>query len=199
MTTVIGHAYGPNFITLTTANRTYNVDSGHAKWAEIVAAVKAKDFDLALQLVATKPSFATGSRRVRVEHGMVTLDGTPVHSALAQHIVRLVNEGFDAAPFILFMEKLEANPSSNSREQIFRFVEANKLTINTDGNLLLYKNVGHDYWDIHTGHTYQYRVGDTVTMERRNVDDNPNRTCSAGIHVCSLGYLASFPGQHTVI
>jgi len=38
-------------------------------------------------------------------------------------------------------------------------------------------------------------------MERNSVDDNPNNTCSTGLHFCSLEYLKGFWGTsgHTMI
>jgi len=32
-------------------------------------------------------------------------------------------------------------------------------------------------------------IGSVLKMDRTKVDDNPNRTCSAGLHVCSQGYV----------
>lgn len=200
MADILGYAIGDNFISVSTLNRTYTFDPGHPAWAEIVTAAKAQDWDTVLAKAApAKASFLGARGRIKVDNGVVMLDGKPVHSALTQHIVRLVNEGFNAAPMIAFMEKLEANPSYRSREQLYRFVDANKITINDQGNLLLYKRVNNDYSDIHTGRTFWYKVGSEVTMARHQVDDDPNRTCSAGIHVCSLGYLASFGGARTVV
>ena len=36
-------------------------------------------------------------------------------------------------------------------------------------------------------------------MERYNVDDNKDNTCSTGLHFCSKDYLNSFGGERTVI
>lgn len=38
-----------------------------------------------------------------------------------------------------------------------------------------------------------------VVMERSFVDDNRDRTCSQGLHFCSLDYLKSYSGAHTLI
>ena len=42
-------------------------------------------------------------------------------------------------------------------------------------------------------------VGKIVEMERNEVDDDKDRTCSTGLHFCSESYLNSFGGERTVI
>jgi hypothetical protein len=41
--------------------------------------------------------------------------------------------------------------------------------------------------------------GKIVEMERNAVDDNRDRTCSAGLHFCSQSYLTHFGGEKIVI
>ena len=36
-------------------------------------------------------------------------------------------------------------------------------------------------------------------MPRPSVDDDPAKTCSAGLHVCSLSYLSTFGGDRTIL
>jgi hypothetical protein len=36
-------------------------------------------------------------------------------------------------------------------------------------------------------------------MDRSKVDDDPNNTCSKGLHVASLPYLQHYPGSVTVL
>jgi hypothetical protein len=56
---------------------------------------------------------------------------------------------------------------------------------------LAYKKVRDDYLDIHSG-TMDNSVGQIVEMERNEVDDDKDRTCSAGLHFCSKDYLPHF-------
>jgi hypothetical protein len=42
-------------------------------------------------------------------------------------------------------------------------------------------------------------IGMIVEMERNEVDDNRDNTCSSGLHFCSESYLKSFGGARTVI
>jgi hypothetical protein len=66
---------------------------------------------------------------------------------------------------------------------------------------LAYKKVREDYKDIHSG-TMDNSVGQIVEMERNQVDDDKDRTCSTGLHFCSKDYLPYFgtgPGSRVVI
>jgi len=41
--------------------------------------------------------------------------------------------------------------------------------------------------------------GTIVEMERNQVDDNKDQTCSTGLHFCGMSYLSCFGGDRTVI
>ena len=86
-----------------------------------------------------------------------------------------------------------------SRNQLWRFVATNKITITPEGDLLFYKKVKDDYFDVHTGKSNRYTVGSTHSMHRSLVDDDPESTCSHGLHVCSYEYLREFGGQRTLV
>jgi hypothetical protein len=42
-------------------------------------------------------------------------------------------------------------------------------------------------------------VGQIVEMERHEVNDNKDQTCSTGLHFCGMSYLSNFGGERTVI
>ena len=48
--------------------------------------------------------------------------------------------------------------------------------------------------DIHSG-TIRNAVGDKVSMERNDVDDNRNVTCSDGLHFAAYGYASTWAGR----
>jgi hypothetical protein len=41
--------------------------------------------------------------------------------------------------------------------------------------------------------------GCILEMERNQVDDNKDQTCSTGLHFCGMSYLSCFGGERTVI
>lgn len=136
---------------------------------------------------------------VTISNNTVYYNGQPLNNAVVSFLLTLLSEGHDVSPWINFTNSLMANPSFRSREQLFRFVEANKISVNAQGELLLYKRVRYDFFDVHTARTHKYAPGSTISMPRDQVDDDPNRTCSAGLHVAAHSYIASFSGERVVI
>jgi hypothetical protein len=86
-----------------------------------------------------------------------------------------------------------SNPSKRAVDELYGFLEKGNLPITADGCFLAYKKVRNDYLDIHSG-TMDNSVGKVLEMERNEVDDNANNTCSTGLHFCSLDYLSHFGG-----
>ena len=90
-----------------------------------------------------------------------------------------------------FLNNLLKNPSRRVVEHLYAFLEVGKCAITEDGCFLVYKAVKANYTDIRTG-KFDNTVGSEVTMPRHRVDEDPDRTCSRGLHVCSFEYLPHF-------
>ena len=138
---------------------------------------------------------------VAVEGGAVTFKGTPVDNTLTARMLRQLREGFDLKPMARFLESLLQNPSYRAVRDLYPFLEYGRMPITEDGCFLAYKKIRADYRDIRTG-TIDNSVGQVVSMPRNAVDEDPNRTCSYGLHVCSFDYLAQYsstPDDRVVI
>src|SRR3546814_719521 len=72
-------------------------------------------------------------------------------------------------------------------------VQTCALPISPDGFILAFKRVKKDYWDHRTGETFFHKVGAVLEMPRSECDEDPDRTCSSGIHFCSIDYLKKGP------
>lgn len=125
----------------------------------------------------------------------ILIDGEEISVALAEQIRRHYNDGLSVEPLVKFVQKVRLNPSYRIRNQLWAFIEASQnsggFTLAEDGDILAYKKVRGDYKDIHSG-MFDNSVGMVVEMERKNVDDDPNNTCSSGLHFCAYSYLASY-------
>ena len=110
----------------------------------------------------------------------------------------MFREGFSVTPLVLFLENLMQNPSNRSVTELYRFLERSNMPITPDGHFLAFKKVRDDYKDVHSG-TFDNSVGQVVSMERNQVDDDKDRTCSNGLHFCSEDYLANFSGERIMI
>lgn len=190
----------------------YAATSNHPNYPRIVAGVKSGDtevtrlFDLEQ---AINEAFGAITDRVTVNSdGTVLLDDEPLHGAVAKVLHGLVRQG-DAKGFTAiarFLENLEENPSFNSREQLYNFVNANDISIDEDGYLILYKGLASDgqggYRSVNSGTAFvngekivghiPAAAGDVITMPRSQVSDNPDVPCHAGLHASTYNYATSY-------
>jgi hypothetical protein len=173
----------------------------HMNYEKIVAALKESDWDELRELVEpTKAIINFGQGNVSVEDGVVMWKDEPFHNALSVRMLEMYQEGFPVDPMIAFMENLMDNPSKRSVEQLYGFLEKNSLPITEDGYFLAFKRVNHNYMDLHSG-KFDNSIGQVVEMVRNQVNDNPDETCSDGLHFCSESYLTHFgsPAQPVMI
>lgn len=129
--------------------------------------------------------------RVTVKGNGVFLDGELIRNSLAERLVNLIEDGIDAKPWMRFMQNLSENPSYKSRESLFNFLDNFSAPITEDGHFIAFKRVRDNFFDIHSG-TMDNSPGRIVSMPRNMVDDDSNRTCSAGLHACASIYLEGF-------
>ena len=136
----------------------------------------------------------------KVIGGTLHMDGKEVHNALGDRIIQGVREGADVTPFTNFAINLKRNPSKTAVDELFLFLEDNNLPITREGKFQAYKNVTDGYKDNHSG-SFNNSVGSTCEVPRNEVDDQRDRTCSYGLHFCSLPYLRDMWGfnGHTMI
>jgi hypothetical protein len=185
---------------------TITVYESHTKYKEIVGALKAKDYDLVKRLAspaaAVKQKIAAVARRgyntVELIDGVVYFNNQPLHNTLTDRIISMASEGFDIEPMCKFLANLQDNPSYRAVNELYSFLEKGNLPITEDGHFLAYKKVRDDYKDVHSG-KFDNSVGQVVTMPRNQVNEDPNQTCSAGLHFCSRSYLDHFGGARVMI
>ena len=176
---------------LTIDGQTYNFTTdSHKYFDRIREALKAGDDDEVERLVdsglALKKDF--GSEHLTIDNGILAWKGRELDNVLSNRVISLRDEGFDITYMVKFIENLMENPSFRAVEQLYRFLEATGISITDDGHFLAYKMVSQDYTSLHDGKTLN-RVGDEPSMPRNEVEEDPNKTCSKGLHFCSQSYL----------
>lgn len=186
-----------SFISITIAGKPYNIHSSHENFNGAVAAIREERWDDILPLIDIQPEINEyGEGVVIAEHGIITYNGTPIHNTLSNRILRMKDEGFNINPMLNFLNNLMKNPSYRAVNELYDFMEAGDLPITDDGHFLAYKRVNGKYRDIHSD-TFDNSIGSICQMERNRVDEDKNRTCSAGLHFCSISYLPSYGRWHT--
>lgn len=218
----------PQSVSFTTPDgKVHNITSSHENWDEIITTIK--DIQAAAKMIRdgqTDESFEIGSHaevaahrklaelvnvakkindagegRVVVRSGVVYYEDEPVNNAITRRILWGLSEGYDMSSYMRFLDNSMENPSAQSVEEMYGFLEANNMGITEDGYILGYKRVRDDFKDIRTG-KFDNSPGQILEMRRNKVDDNRHRTCSYGFHFCAMSYLPHYgagPGNKVVI
>ena len=132
------------------------------------------------------------SESLSIQDGILRYNNIALDNYVAKKLTTMVREGFLVNnPLIPFIEKLMKNPSRRAVHDLYPFLEHGKNSIDEEGNFIAFKAVRKNFTDIHTG-TFDNSIGQTVEIPRWEVDEDPDKTCSHGLHVCSFEYLPHF-------
>lgn len=125
--------------------------------------------------------------------------GNPIAMDLGSYFRAALNGGTWPS-VVAFIKRLFDNPSNDTRQRLFGFMETNKLPIRSDGTFLAFKVVTENYLDKHTKSVDNTPGTEVPRFPWAQVDTDPNNTCSRGYHACSKEYLSSFycPGDRIV-
>lgn len=216
---IVGNEGGEQWLTVAdpSYSKIQSMHSSHPGFAAVTDQVERGEtpdesaFDPA---EAVREAFRELGERVSVKGSVVYLDGDPIDNSCTKAILRFLDEGVeDWLPLVRFFERVQANPSDESREQLYSFLAANSYTITPDGNIVGYKAV-HEVEDgvfrsIWTGQPGDVQVngedadarplqsvGDVVSMQRSQVDPNKFVHCSVGLHVAAYAYASGWFGGH---
>lgn len=183
----------------------YQTDRTNPQWGAIKEAlndptVTGEQLIALLKPVTTIANALRDVLEVRVEGGNVWYGDEVIDTALTKRVLDVLREGLDIDAWVRFTQNVYANPFTAAREELYLFLEGADLPITPDGCFIAYKVVTNDYKDCHT-RTIDNSIGATVVMPggREAVDPNRQRTCSTGLHFCSLEYLRSFSGARIVL
>lgn len=186
-------------VVLTIGSKVHTVSKTHPTFNQIIDAIKAEDWDKIDNIIDPKVSVIKhGEGHVSIQGQKLFWKDKELHNSLATRIVQMLQDGFPIKPMVAFMENLMTNPSKRAVNELYGFLEKNNLPITEDGHFLAFKKIKQDYTDCHTG-KIDNSVGRVVEMERNEVNDDQNQTCSTGLHFCSRDYLNHFGGERVVI
>lgn len=188
-------------VTITFGGMQKNIKASDTKlFDEILRAAENDDTEKLIQLLDKAARIKRSSGGLfEVRGNTVYIDNEPAPDTISNKIIRFMEKELSYIPLVDFWRRLKRNPSFNSRGQLFRFIEANRVPIVNDligdvdfsGCFVAWKSVTHDFKDHHT-RTIDNSPGRFVQMDRREVDDNPNNTCSSGLHVAGWDYAWGF-------
>jgi hypothetical protein len=188
-----------NNIVVVIGNKSHTISKTHITYNKVLDAIKAGDWDVIPDIIEPKKVVLNyGAGNVSIKGETLYWKGKELNTGLSVRMIQMLQEGFPIEPMVNFMENLYQNPSHRAVTELYGFLEKNALPITPDGHFLAYKKVRGNYFDVHSG-TMDNSVGNIVEMERHEVNDNKDVTCSTGLHFCGMSYLNSFGGERTVI
>lgn len=202
---------------------TFTVADSHPQWGEISVGLLSKKFkgrEKDLRLLVNPGLMLNGelsrlSDRLAYRNGKMYVDGDVTDNALTRLIAKMINEAGSVIssdgtepvfmPFIRFAENLFNNPSKDSQEHLFHFINANGINITPDGHFVAYKGVNSDRtsksagYGIVNGTAYESAQlpnpdGAVVEIPRSMVDANRGVACSVGLHAGDFSYADGFKG-----
>lgn len=149
------------------------------------------------------------SERVSLAGDVLLFDGDPIHGVVVDAVRELARTGSDESRLkavVNFLEKVKTNPSLDSIDALYRWIDNGDLHLDEDGDFIAYKYVytrpdgsfashysGIAYVDgeQHVGRIPNH-IGAVVTMPRSEVDDNTGVACSTGLHAGTYRYVEEY-------
>lgn len=197
MTQHVGMITNSTGCTVVIGSQVYTVAADHPNFAALQEAYAEGRVDDLQTLVSVRKSIEsfTQGTNIRIEGSQLFYGDRKIESGLANRIVRLMREGREgfAKPLVAFMENLMLNPSFRAIEGLYEWLEKSNLPITPDGHFIAWKIVRNDFRDLRTG-KFDNSPGQIVEVPRNAVDEDPNATCSNGLHICSNEYLPQYGG-----
>lgn len=179
-----------NSVTVNFEGKTLSIARGDQRFAKVISAIKEGRLDEIPEIVDISAAFAKDGFKL-VDGQVVTPTGEALPVELNARIIEFQREGLPFQHLLKFWDNLKQNPSFRSREQLFKFLEHNGHPLTDDGCFIAYRGVTEDFKDKHTG-TFDNSPGAICEMPREQVDDDPTRTCSAGLHAAAWGYASNW-------
>lgn len=186
-----------NSVIVNFEGKTLAIARGDDRFPRVILAIKENRLAEIPVIVDIAAQFSKDGLRL-VDGQVVTASGEALPPELNARILEFRREGLPFAHLLKFWENLKQNPSFRSREQLFKFLEHNGHPLTEDGCFIAYRGVTEDFKDKHTG-KFDNSPGSICEMPRSEVDDDPTRTCSAGLHAAAWAYASNWSGTRVEV
>ena len=191
----VGYLILDSSIVLNYSGKTIVIAKSDDRFAKVLDCIRESNGD-DVKLAAAIPAIVEIERRyngdgIELKDGLLVANNEPLPAELEARILKFKELKLPYAPLLKFWENLKKNPSFNSRKMLFKFLEHNGHPLTTDGCFIAYRGVTEDFKDVHTK-SFDNKPGSVCSMPRSEVDENPNNTCSNGLHVACFDYAKGF-------
>lgn len=165
------------------------IASDDGRYGDVLTCIRNGTLDRIPEIVEVERAFAGSG--VELRDGLLWEGENPFPAELSERILKFKEQKLPYKPLLKFWDNLKKNPSFNSRKMMFAFLEHNGHPLTQDGCFIAYRGVTEDFRDKHTK-KFNNAPGSICEMPRQDVNDNPNETCSHGLHVACFDYAKGF-------
>jgi len=170
-----------------------HVSKIHPRYLEIYDLAIDDCIDAALSLVDMKAAIEAVlcDTELEIRNDTIYYQDNCLEGHLGKKLMMFLEKDIDITPLYEFTKNLYMNPSYRAVTELFGFLESSGLPITADGHFMAYKKVTNEYKDIFT-RTFDNNIGAKLSMPRYKVNEDKDKTCSAGLHFAAHQYADSF-------
>jgi hypothetical protein len=182
-------------------DRTFIIRADHPNFKQARSAVLEEDWDNVKRHMDIPAAISIHSEgNIKFQHGSLFYRDEMIHNVVERRILDLIRVNGNFKPLMRFLDRLMANPSRRSVNELYTFLKHKNMPFTPDGKFLAYKSLRTDWTDHYSG-KFSNKIGDTNSMVRNGVCDDAEIGCSQGFHAGSLEYAQSFggTGSHVVV
>jgi hypothetical protein len=189
-----------DILTIVIDSKQYSIRSNHDNFKKIISKIKLGITNGILELISIKDKIKgdTFGNIVITNDDKLYYKNVEIHNSITDRIIQMYRQNYPIIAMTNFLDNLMQNPSQDSIDELYDFLEYGKLPLTDDGHFLAYKKVNKDYTDCYTS-SIDNSPGQTVEMNRSSVNNNRHETCSTGLHFCSKEYLSVYSEDKPVI
>ena len=133
-----------------------------------------------------------------INKNVITYNGDAVEPFFGSKILEFRNAKKPYEYLLKFYERVNQNPSTNSRKQLFKFLTHNEFPFTEDGCFIAFKSIKQNFTDHHSG-KMDCSIGTIAEMPREQVQDDPNSACSTGLHIGTFKFANDFGGNNNIM
>lgn len=187
-------------LTVVVQGKVYNVAKNDTRFVSVKQALKDSDEDKLLVSLNAKEAIknyvsSQSGGLAEYKDGKVFYKGEELHNVIVDRIKEFAKNGLPFEHLLKFIENISLNPSYRAQQELFTFLSHKYLPITEDGCFYAYKSIREDWTDVYSG-TISNKIGNTITMERGNVDDDKDKGCSKGLHCGTIEYVTGYGGTN---
>lgn len=189
---MLPHILTGQSLTVLLDGRSIAIPRSHVQFDQIVENLD--DEDAIRGLIDVKQTVSNWSQgAITIDDRVLSYGGKELNTTLTRKIIDFIRDGDErlARPLLNFLDKVMDNPSNRALEGLYDWVAASEMPIHEDGDILAWKIVNGEFLDYFTK-SFDHSPGNIVEQPRNFCDEDPDRTCSHGIHFCSFKYLPQY-------